>query len=335
VKGPRVPGVRVGGAAPAAGASRLIRARRRASTVLVTREAFADWRAEPRHEAALVSQSVLGEIVALVRARGDWMLVEAANGYRGWVRSWALEEFAGAEARRFAAGPRLRVHVPYAPILAAPRVGALRLAEAGFLARLPFLGQQGAFSCVLLPGRGPAWLPRRAAVPWLEGAPVASPARLLALGRRLLGTPYLWGGTSSRGYDCSGLVLRLFEWAGIAMPRDAHEQAALGYDLHDPALAGPGDLLFFAERGRAVSHVAISIGRGAILHASRSSVRIERLFAAPPGTRSRAQLPATPGQPDEGRAAGDVREDLRRTFRGGRRYPRDRSVRRAVVDRIA
>jgi hypothetical protein len=326
--------MRVGGAATAAGASRLVQGRRRAASVLVTREAYADWRAEPRHAAELISQSVLGEIVALVRARGDWMLVEAANGYRGWVRSWALEGLAGDDARRFAAGPRLRVLVPYAPILAAPRAGAVRLAEAGFLARLPFLGQRGTFSCVLLPGRGPAWLPRRAAAPWLEDRSIASPARLLALGRRLLGTPYLWGGTSSHGYDCSGLVLRLFEWAGIALPRDSHEQAALGYDFHDPALARPGDLLFFAERGRPVSHVAISIGRGAILHASRSSVRIERLFAAPPGPRSRAQLPAAPERAAARGAAADLREDLLRTFCGGRRYP-DRSVRRAVVDRTS
>ncbi|MFN0150218.1 MAG: NlpC/P60 family protein [bacterium] len=261
----------------------------------VTREAAADWRRSPRHSAELVSQSILGEVVRALRKREDWIFVEALNGYRGWVRSWALASLAAEpDAARFLEGPHARVTAAYAPLLAAPSARARRICEAGFLARLPYLGQRGAYFCVLLPGRGPAWVARAAAELPRRTARAIPPARLIAMSARLAGAPYVWGGTSSRGYDCSGLVMRLFEWAGVQLPRDARDQASRGYDFAKPSLAAPGDLLFFGARGRAVSHVAIALGGGSILHASRSSVRIESL-------RERADLP--------------------RIFRGGQRYP--------------
>ncbi len=269
---------------------------------LVVREAFADLLAAPRHQAELVSQGVLGEVLCVRRAREGWVLAEAANGYSGWVRAWAL----AVAPRARAAGQRIvRVVVPYLPILATPSRRAERLAEAGFLSRLPLLGASGAFFRVALPGRGSgaAWLPRAGAERWEpRRADSAAPAlRLLAVGERLLGTPYLWGGTTSRGYDCSGFSLRMYEWAGIALPRDAREQAALGIDFDDPRLARPGDLLFFGTRGRPVSHVAIAAGTGRILHAGPPCVRLDQL--APPASRAAH------------------RDDLLRIFRGGRRYP--------------
>jgi cell wall-associated NlpC family hydrolase len=84
---------------------------------------------------------------------------------------------------------------------------------------------------------------------------------------RFLGVPYVFGGTSSSGFDCSGFVQHVFAMLGIALPRTADAQ----YDAGKPAVGGPrtGDLVFFDTYG-GVSHVGIYLGHGEFVHASSS-----------------------------------------------------------------
>jgi cell wall-associated NlpC family hydrolase len=84
---------------------------------------------------------------------------------------------------------------------------------------------------------------------------------------RFLGTPYVFGGTSTSGFDCSGFVQHVFGMLGIGLPRTADAQ----YDAGKPAVGGPraGDLVFFDTYG-GVSHVGIYLGHGDFVHASSS-----------------------------------------------------------------
>ncbi len=84
---------------------------------------------------------------------------------------------------------------------------------------------------------------------------------------RFLGVPYVFGGTSTAGFDCSGFVQHVFAMLGIGLPRTADAQ----YDVGRPALGGPhpGDLVFFDTYG-GVSHVGIYLGKGQFVHASSS-----------------------------------------------------------------
>lgn len=114
----------------------------------------------------------------------------------------------------------------------------------------------------------------------------APPTRTLVLATAddLVGTRYRYGGTTpAGGFDCSGFVRWVFSQHGIDLPRTAHEMGAAGHRI--PARRtelAPGDLLLFAEHGARVSHVAIYLGDGRIVHASsgQGAVRYDDLDSA-------------------------------------------------------
>ena len=104
------------------------------------------------------------------------------------------------------------------------------------------------------------------------GAPPASAARVVPTAEHYLGTPYRYGGTSpSSGFDCSGFVQYVFARNAVRLPRTSRQQANVGVPLRtDLRALAPGDLVMFAESGRAISHVAIYAGRNRIIHATSS-----------------------------------------------------------------
>ena len=105
----------------------------------------------------------------------------------------------------------------------------------------------------VLPGRT-AWLPE----PRLEGDPVAE-------ARTYLGTPYLWGGMTEHGIDCSGLVHMSYRRLGRLVPRDADQQEEAGMPLTEDELR-PGDLITYGDDR--TTHIAFWLGDGRILHST-------------------------------------------------------------------
>jgi len=103
--------------------------------------------------------------------------------------------------------------------------------------------------------------------------PVDADGRVRTLLKRalaLLGTPYRWGGSTTDGFDCSGLVGYVFSSAlGIELPRVSRQMARSGEKVDRDALSA-GDLVFFSRRGKRVDHVGIYLGNGRFVHAPRT-----------------------------------------------------------------
>jgi cell wall-associated NlpC family hydrolase len=98
----------------------------------------------------------------------------------------------------------------------------------------------------------------------------AGAARVLATADRYVGAPYVWGGTTPKGFDCSGFTQYVFAKQGVKLPRTSREQAQVGAALAPEWRAvAPGDLVMFAEGGP-ISHVAIYAGHNRIIHSSSS-----------------------------------------------------------------
>lgn len=125
----------------------------------------------------------------------------------------------------------------------------------------------------------------------------AGPAHpAVALARRHLGLPYLWGGTTSLGLDCSGLVHTVWRELGLVVPRDAHDQAryAEPVTVED---ARPGDLFFFAQPDAEPHHVGIVTGPGTMIHAPQTGQGIVEEPLSPPRRetlRRAGRLPLPP-----------------------------------------
>lgn len=131
---------------------------------------------------------------------------------------------------------------------------------------------------VYLPDRRNAWVQESDVV--ADPKPMSIPESI-ELGKRFLGLPYLWGGRSSFGFDCSGFTQMLVRARGINMPRDADQQAAwsgvVAVERND---LQPGDLLFFGASAKSITHTGMYIGDGQFLQATtngRPVVQVGRL----------------------------------------------------------
>jgi cell wall-associated NlpC family hydrolase len=126
---------------------------------------------------------------------------------------------------------------------------------------------------------------------WIQATDVVADPKPLSitesieLGKRFLGLPYLWGGTSSFGFDCSGFTQMLMRSRGVIMPRDADQQAAwTGFLAVERVDLQPGDLLFFGSSARNITHTGMYIGDGQFIHDStheHAVVQISRLDDEP------------------------------------------------------
>ena len=239
----------------------------------------ADLRRRPDHGSELISQTLLGETVRVLRVGRDrrWLLVAGdEDGYAGWMRSWSLALGARTEVARWRRAARLVVDRPWLA-RADSAGGALpfgaRLARSRGAARI--VGPLGAIELV------------SGARPGLTSEPAPPRGRLLpargramvATAQRFLGVPYHWGGRTFAGLDCSALVQLAARRIGVRLPRDARDQcAAVGgprrlRPLAEALATGPsrgprpGDAWFFGPGRGEVTHVALATGGLGLIHA--------------------------------------------------------------------
>lgn len=221
----------------------------------------------PSFSSEMVSQVLNGQVLELLREVGSWAYVRQEDGYLGWVYRPYLTQSTLLT-------PTHIVCTPTSLMRCKPEDEAMLV---GRLLGGTFVHQTAAmtgWAGIALANGDSGWVHEenlRSIYCFPEGGTELR-AKLVQDGYRFIGVPYLWGGCSSLGIDCSGLTQLLYRMIGVILPRDADMQFKVGRLVQDRLQ--PGDLLFFGsqEKGdRAVSHVAMSLGNWEILHSSRAN----------------------------------------------------------------
>lgn len=227
-------------------------------SAVVATAAIAPLLAEPAVRAEQVSQLVLGETATVLEASGPWRRLRVrTDGYEGWTHLGYLRELSDGEVERWAE----RAH---------GWSDGAELEVEGARVRLPLRARVAlAGGSVALPDGRSGRVVAGSVRPLPDA--IAEARRMPAVewaARYFLGAPYLWGGVTPWGVDCSGLVQTTYAARGVALPRDSRQQILCGAEVPLDA-ARPGDLLFFlSESGSYVNHIAFAAEGDALLHAT-------------------------------------------------------------------
>ncbi|WP_209328754.1 C40 family peptidase [Lunatimonas salinarum] len=252
-------------------------------TLALVTISVANIRSQPKHSAELATQALLGTPLNVLKQEGSWYLVQTPEGYISWVDAAGIALKSTEEMAAWTEAEKLVYTEMLGVLFSKPDLTQLPVSDLTAGNMLKHLGEEGNFYLVELPDGRKGYVSQDETLPyvsWLASREL-SDENLIATAKRMMGVPYLWGGTSPKGVDCSGFTKTVFFLNGMIIPRDASQQVNEGQEVDTTKNwenLEVGDLLFFGvpaaeDKPERVVHVGMWIGDQSFIH-SRGRVRI-------------------------------------------------------------
>lgn len=236
----------------------------------VISNSVANLRSEPRHPAELATQATMGTPVKVYKKQGGWYLVQTPDQYLAWVDAAGVALMQEAAYDEWQQSPKLLYIKPYGFTYERANTSSSPVSDLVYGDVLALQSKQGDFYQVRYPDGREGFIPVADAQDYEQWVATRQPdaENLVKTSKQLMGLPYLWGGTSMKGVDCSGFTKTVYFMNGLVLPRDASQQVHIGelVDTQDGwTNMQPGDLLFFGvpasgEKPERVVHVGMWIG---------------------------------------------------------------------------
>ncbi|SIQ03203.1 C40 family peptidase [Maribacter ulvicola] len=237
----------------------------------------ANLRSNPKHAAELATQAILGTVVKVLKKEGDWYLIQTPDKYLAWVDAGGIQLMNTQNIENWSSSDKIIYTNTYGHAFSSKETNN-RISDIVAGSLLKLVSSDEEFYKIEFPDGRQAYISKDEAEEyskWVSNLNFNADS-LIATSKTLIGVPYLWGGTSTKGVDCSGYTKTIFYLNGMVIPRDASQQVHAGKPIDsvaDFSKLKKGDLLFFGRKAtettsEKVVHVGMWIGDNQFIHSS-------------------------------------------------------------------
>ena len=234
----------------------------------------ANMRSLPKEPAELASQALLGTPLKILDKDRYWYQVQTPDNYIGWVEGTTIDRASKEDFDRHQAKTKVLFSKPYGFSYTKPDENSQTVSDLTWGNLLVVKDTLQDFYEVIYPDDRKAFVAKNEVIHYQKWQQMskATEQNLVNTANKMVGLPYLWGGTSWKGVDCSGFTRMIFQTNGVLLPRDASQQVYVGHEVAFDSLRA-GDLLFFGEKAtedksEKVVHVGMWIGNNQFIHSS-------------------------------------------------------------------